>query len=295
MPQHSILVASFPGDGRTEQSVADWIAELFLLLSGDQSVGRVTPWHPTVKGNRLIGGETPVTMLRNRCLLDAERKGFDFVLMIDNDMDPDCVEGAPGFWETAWPFAKNHLGPCVIAAPYCGPPPVELVYVSKWHKKEMGHPGETDFAMGLIPRGEATRCKGIERVAAIGTGLMLIDVRAIKKLPHPRFYYVWTDHTESEKHGTEDIVFTRDLNLLGIPVYCAWDCWAAHIKKKRVMPPQEIPIGNVPAWLVERAKQLAEEGRAGEQTGGKHLDREQILARLNGSATEHAAAGRGGV
>lgn len=254
MPQFSILVASFPGDGRTEQGVADWLVETFLAMRDDATVGRVSPWHPHHQGRR-IPGDTPIPMLRNKCLIEAETGGFDFVLMVDSDMEPDMIPGAPPFWSVAWPFARDN-GPCVIAAPYCGPPPIEYVYVSKWHNKEGDH-ANPDFALGPMPRGEAALQKGIGRVAAIGTGLMLIDMRAIKRLPHPRFYYEWTDATQSAKASTEDITFTRDLENVGISVYCAWDCWAGHWKKKLVGPPKSIPAGAVPAMLRQRAKELA--------------------------------------
>lgn len=94
---------------------------------------------------------------------------------------------------------------------------------------------------------------GVQEVAALPTGLILFDVRAFKKLPPPWFTYQYKGDgpecpgcgqakpgLQTEKASTEDVVLTRDLSLLGIPQYCAWDSWAGHIKRKVVRKPRPI-------------------------------------------------------
>ena len=51
-------------------------------------------------------------------------------------------------------------------------------------------------------------------------------MRAIELLPKPWFSYEFKDEEKTEKASTEDIVFTRDLHLLGVPQYCFWNAWA---------------------------------------------------------------------
>src|SRR5689334_16749326 len=71
--------------------------------------------------------DTPVTMTRNGAIYDAVNQGFDLLLMIDSDMIPDSEPDGKPFWDTSFDFFCKHYekGPCVICAPYWGPPPYE--------------------------------------------------------------------------------------------------------------------------------------------------------------------------
>ena len=63
-------------------------------------------------------------MTRNLCVEDAKHNKADFLVMIDNDMSPD-LKGEKPFWDTSWDsILKPENQPCIIAAPYCGPPPL---------------------------------------------------------------------------------------------------------------------------------------------------------------------------
>jgi hypothetical protein len=57
--------------------------------------------------------------------------------------------------------------------------------------------------------------------------------------------------------STEDVAFSRDLTYAGVPLFCAWQSWAGHIKPKMVGKPLEIPPQNVPGWVVDRAQELS--------------------------------------
>ena len=128
----------------------------------------------------------------------------------------------------------------MIAAPYCGPAPVEEVYAFKWAQTETGG-GNPNFKVANYDRYDAAGYKGILPAAALATGLMLIDMRAVKRLPHPRFYYEWTNEKQTHKASTEDVTFSRDLYLRGVPLYVNWDAWAGHHKLKLVPRPERIP------------------------------------------------------
>lgn len=239
--RRSLMIAQFPGNGTTAWQVARYVANLTAHLENDPRINRVEMWDLA---------DTPITMSRNRALLAAEKAGIDYLLMIDSDMVPDMYpageHGIKPFFQSTLDFMLAHNGPCVVAAPYCGPPPNECVYVFQWVNFANDDPG---FSIQMYERSEATKLEGIQRAAALPTGLILIDMRAVELLPHPRFYYEWKDETESQKASTEDVVFTRDLTCVGVPVYCNWDAWAGHIKTKVVGRPEIMSPNAVPRLL----------------------------------------------
>lgn len=250
-----VMVAWFPYGHVIDDRAAAYVASLTPRLMKDSRIETYALWSEA---------DTPITMTRNKCLTDAETWGADFVLMLDSDNIPDCDVGrdplAKPFWESSFDFMmdmemRRKLDPqtdpslpCVIAAPYSGPPPHEITYIFDWvnHQNAAANP---DFALEMVPRHEAALRRGIQRAAALPTGVMLIDMRAVKRLAHPRFYYEWKDHTQSQKASTEDVTFSRDLTYAGIPIYCNWDAWAAHIKQKVVGRPVNIPVEWVPKHL----------------------------------------------
>lgn len=251
MPTYRVMIAEFPYSDRTHPDASDWVAQTICEMRDDKRIGpgNIGRWRLS---------DTPIPMCRNRCLIQAEEANFDFVLMIDNDVGPDYLVGqdptAKPFWRTAFDHAINSPEPCIVAAPYVGPPPEENVYVFKFHNKQSNHPNP-DFQIGGVSRLEASTLTGFQRAQALATGLILMDMRAIKKMKHPRFYYEY-NATSSAKLSTEDITFSRDAHYYGIPLWCAWDSWCLHYKLKGCGKPQNIPDGCVPDMLMERARQL---------------------------------------
>jgi hypothetical protein len=269
MPQYKIMIAQFPGGFSTHPDVSDWVTETVVKMREDPRIGpgNIKTWRRS---------DTPITMGRNQACLVAEQCGMDYLVMIDSDMCPDLpYPEAKPFWESSFEFALQHDGPCLIAAPYCGPPPNEMVYVFYHENQQSEHPNP-DFQITAYSRAEASRLRGILRAAALPTGLILIDVRALRKLPHPRFYYEWKNDgprctvcgnrhggPQVEKASTEDVAFSRDCHTAGIPLYCNWDAWAGHYKLKLVGRPQEVPDDAVPKLLWERARQSSASQESG--------------------------------
>jgi len=242
-----VLFTRFQGGNAEHPDTTDWLVETVLKAKSDPRIGEVLHWRIS---------DTPITMGRNRAARDALAIGADFQVMIDSDMTPD-LPGQQKFWDVAWPFMVdqeeralkhgiNFAGPCMIAAPYCGPPPHENVYIFHWTAKQSDHPNP-DFMLSQFGREEAAIRAGIEEVAALPTGLAILDLRAYRYLKHPYFYYEWADDTESEKASTEDVTFTRDLSMAGIPCYVAWDCWAGHNKSKCVHKPGLLYVDDMKA------------------------------------------------
>lgn len=285
----SILVATFPYGNKVDNRLGDWVAWHLIpsILKDKDRIGSASRWGKS---------DTPITMLRNRCIKVAEENKIDFVLMLDSDNIPDWyLPGAANFWgvepdmladpfwESSFDFAWNHRmegkGPCVVMAPYCGPGPNEVVFSFDWVNRTSGH-AEPDFALELVPRHDAAQRTGIRRAAAGATGVMLIDMLAIKRLREYKaknklrkslFYYEWKDDDETEKASTEDVAFTRDLSIAGIPLYCNWNAWAGHEKSRVVGKPWNFMPEAIPALLRSRDETDAVEPRVDEGHRGSIL------------------------
>lgn len=250
-----IVTFSYGGNGGISSEVPDireWMTPLVVDLSRDPRVDAIRIWNLA---------DTPITMTRNRAVLQAREFGVDVLVMVDSDMKPDKYAGQPDakpFFQTSFDFLVDHYhkGPCIIGAPYCGPPPVECVYVFRWQNQQNGNPNP-DFQLEMYDRHTAVKMAGIQECAALPTGLIMYDMRVFEltepKKPEdkPWFYYEWSDIYASNKASTEDVTMTRDVSLVGTqnlgynPVFCNWDAWAGHWKPKCVGKPVVIPASSV--------------------------------------------------
>jgi hypothetical protein len=254
--KYDIAIAQFPGDGWVWHDCADWITTTVLRIKQDERIGKI------FRLKEVFG--TPVTMLRNKVVLDAKRTGASFLLMADADMQPDRYvdHGAPPFWDMAWEFmmdrrqaeeafqnqefrstgdlaygeTRKRFPPATIAAPYCGPPPDELPYVFRFLNRESENPNP-DWQLKMVPREMAAIMGGIQQMDALPTGLILYDMRVFDILKPPWYRYEFSDETESQKVTTEDVYQTRNAGLLGLPQYAAMSCWCGHAKSKVVGRP----------------------------------------------------------
>ncbi len=267
MQKFKVAIARFPASGWEHTACVEWLMHIVVQLKKDPRISDVLSIKP--------GGHTPITMLRNKAVVDAKASGAQYLLMIDSDMHPDLpYPGAKPFWATAWEwmldrrdkeFAKSKenlepykdedtitfggpgrkaraamaFPPATIAAPYCGPPPDEFCYIFRLVDRETGNPNP-DFGLEMISRDMAAISAGIQQVDALPTGLILYDMRVFDVLPPPWFCYEYPDLTQSEKATTEDVYQTRNASMLGLPQYVNWDAWAGHMKTKMVGKPQII-------------------------------------------------------
>jgi hypothetical protein len=192
----------------------------------------------------------PTDRVRNTILAKALNSGFDFVLMIDDDMHPDVGVGsdpeAVPFLPAALNFAVAHDGPCFVGAPYTSAPPRQRVLVMRWAERVPDSPDGLGLELRSYTREEAATLTGIERVAALPTGMLLIDLRAVKTHPTPWFSYEFEDEAHTKLASTEDIVFTRDADWMGVPQYCAFSSWAGHQKKYTTGRPRIAPVEALP-------------------------------------------------
>lgn len=248
MPKYKIVLQRFPYGSIEHTPCVTWLMDFVSNVERDPRFELILP-KPL--------DDTPITMTRNRSVEIAQKLGADLLLMVDSDMEPDCEFGldpfAKRFWPTTIEFMLNHPGPCVVGAPYCGPPPLENIYVFNWQNMESHVPeGELGgLKLGQFSREHAAILGGIQEVGALPTGLILFDMRCFEKIEPPYFDYEWAFEgprcegcgspkpgKRSEKVSTEDVVTTRDLSMAGVKQYCNWDAWAGHRKWKTVRKPR---------------------------------------------------------
>lgn len=264
-----IAMYAYGGNGGTASlipEIALYLAKIWHQLKLDD---RIDQSRLAVK----VYSDTPITMTRNRAVRDAQEGGYDMLLMLDSDNEPDAYVGADPdakpFLDVAFPFAYERLCqglPTFIAAPYCGPPPHpvgkpgitdggEVPYLFEWTNDESDG-ADAKIRIALLTRLEAARLKGIYPMAALPTGVCLSTLNAYEPLPKPIYKYEFNEDG-SEKQSTEDVVATRDIALYwkmtkGIDViFAACDCWALHHKPKRVGKPK-------PVYLESVAKEMRE-------------------------------------
>lgn len=196
----------------------------------------------------------PTDRMRNAACAQAKRDGYHLLCMIDDDMKPDLLYGhepdAQPFLSSAINFTLAHDGPCLVGAPYCGTPPAQEVLVMKNREYAPDQPCGAGLKLDKYTRDEAAVLTGIQKVAALPTGCLLVDLRALDVLPPPWFAYEFDDEPYNTKlASTEDIVFTRNCDWLGIPNYCAWSSWAGHVKTFVTGKPQPAPVIDIPGSI----------------------------------------------
>jgi hypothetical protein len=239
LPKRSLMIATFNYGNVACQGTIDYLIDVCFEARN----------HPVFE-NRVYRlpniNTTPVDMARNRAVYNAIGHGVDYLLMIDSDTVPDLYVDADGSPHPDEPNARRFLTssiewmlarpePTVVAAPYCGPPPHENVYVFRWANKQSDCPGP-QFGVAQYSREEAIGMSGIQEAAALPTGCMLIDMRIFKNWKPPFFYYEFNADC-TNKDTTEDVAFSRDLLVYGFKGYCNWDSWCGHVKSKTVGKP----------------------------------------------------------
>ena len=274
-----IVQYAYGGNGGVASTIpelAQWQVKNVMKMKADKRIGRIRP---------LILADTPITATRNRAVKIAREEGYDFILMLDSDNEPDGYldhdPSAKPFWDVSFNFAYERLMqgiPTCIAAPYCGPPPHpvekdgitdggEVPYLFQWSNRESDNP-QAPHKLDILTRPEAAKLRGIYPVAALPTGCCLFTTSCFDGPPKPYFKYEWMDEDESEKASTEDVYATRNISLYwsmkkGWDVcFAACDSWALHYKPKRVGRPCVVHVEAVAKNMREALESKVSIGEA---------------------------------
>lgn len=269
-----VMIAEFPGDFVVRPWASEWVRRTFAKCRPTEPISgtvkgdaRLEFWrcnHPRISEVVTYSRtDTPIDMVRNHAASICLEYGCDYLLMIDNDMEPDEPnQGSVLFWDAAFPWIFDRKEPAIIFAPYCGGLfEHNNVFVFKWTcaNNRCDRPALEQFG-----REEAADRRGIEKVGAGPTGLMLIDARIFKELPKPWFAYEFAGDgfeghdgsvcprckfaspgERTHKASTEDCYFTRNVSLLyhdrpEAGCFCLWDSWAIHHKLCAIGKPKRI-------------------------------------------------------
>lgn len=233
--QFKVFVATFPYLRQEDPDVTKWLLQTALKAARDERLSfRFEPYDNL---NEAVA--------RNASVRDAQKYGADLLFHIDNDMAPDIYPGAC-FWDRA--IAKwLEVGECIIGVPYLDRGGrVTVTRVESKQNLDLA-PDLTNLELDKVSRCEAARAAGYERVATVGSGLMMIDMRIFKRLRPPYFYYEYENEFQAKITGTADSVLCRNAGMQGVPVYVDWDCWAGHWKKHRFDAPPQIDMTNLAA------------------------------------------------
>lgn len=258
----NIGFAFFPygGNGATSSEVPDtrdWLIPVVIQCNKDPRIDKI--FHKNFS-------DTPITMTRNQSVTWAQESGADILVMIDSDMKPDCEAdkdpNAKPFFPTSFDFLYDNWdkGPNVVCAPYCGPPPNEIVYCFYWETMETDDPNP-GWALQKYSRNEAMHMAGIQPCAAQPTGLIMYDMRAFDLIGKPYFYYEYSSDAQDEKDSTEDVTNTRDISMHGHlkcgrdTIFINWDAWAGHWKPKCVGKPRGVYAETISAKYTKAALQ----------------------------------------
>jgi hypothetical protein len=243
-----MMLCRFPYGGTERTELIDWCAAGALWASKQKDIDGGLLFYSI--------NDTPTSMCRNLAVKAAIFNNVDILVMVDNDMQPDEDRSKP-FLPLAFDFIKSrwHTAPTIISAPYLTAGPSYNPVHGTWrtHKDGFGIKAE------VLTREEAANFTGIQPCSLHGTGLMAVDTRIfsgfpvgdeIVKLPHPYFAYEYEDESESVKSSTEDMFFSRNATLLfaehNIEIgYCAWDCWAYHVKTQKIGKPHTVSIRTI--------------------------------------------------
>lgn len=260
---------SYGGNGGISSEHPDirtWYADTLLKARSDPRISSV---------HAIEESDTPIPMSRNMSVLKARAMKADVLVMVDSDQKPDMYLGHAGvkpFFESSFEFIYDRYerGPHVVGAPYCGPPPNELVYVFKWSRQSSLPTLANDAHFGKYERGEAALLSGIQPCGGLPTGLIMYDMRIFDLTEpldcHPKdakgwFYYEWKDKYAAEKASTEDGSATRDMSMIGYakmgynPVHCNWDAWAGHWKPYCVPKPGIICAESMTDTFIKAARE----------------------------------------
>lgn len=269
-----LVTHSYGGNGGIKSEhpdVRDWLIDTVLRIKADPRC-ELIEYEP---GKRVLDiSDTPVTLCRNRAVVEARRLGADVLCCVDSDQAPDLEVGyepiAKPFWVAAFDFLyqRYNRGPVVVGAPYCGPSPDQCVYVFRWRNKRNPTPAISDHQLEMYTREEAELMSGVQECAALPTGLIMYDMRIFDLLEPNNdggqgwYAYEWTDKYASHKGSTEDVMATRNMSFIGEqalgynPLHCAWDSWAGHWKPELVGKPRSIRADEVSRAYADAMRRL---------------------------------------
>ncbi len=212
------------GWGLEHPDVGTWCGKLAgELAASGQLAGMVTH----------VEQRPRIAMARNELVKTFLATKCEWLLMIDPDMRPD-ITGECFFWTSLRLLQAVGVG--LVGAPACAGPPGYNVNVF-WANPDTG-------TIRHVTHEEAAGMTGIERVPAVGTGLVLASRETFQRVPPPWFVDEMKDKEHTKLRYSQDVGFCLKARQYGVPVFVNWACWAGHQKAHLVGKPdgRQLPI-----------------------------------------------------
>lgn len=173
-----------------------------------------------------------IHVCRNQAVDDAREFKATHLMFMDPDIVVDAYVGlkswAKRWWPEAWKSAIGDRKQAVLGAPYVGQAGLVQVF---------------DLNRQRFQADDVSTRSGWERIGAIGTGLLLIDMKVFDRLDEtgekmPYFADAFEDWRQAKMIATQDLFFCERCRKAGIPIYVNWDCWCAHWQNQPVLSPR---------------------------------------------------------
>lgn len=227
------MLVRFAYGGFERVELTDWVVQTALWAERNPKVEKLLHGHVD---------DVSVPTCRNRAVLEAIQQGVDILIMADHDMAPD-IDKSKMFVADGFEFITKrwHDAPTVLGAPYRSGVGNKQPQIGVWRT----HHDSQNVTLEKYSNEEGQDMHGIQPVAWLGTGLMMLDLRVCTGFPAPdgkplALATPWFAEEFDEPYQTkrvcgEDVYFTRNASVVfgehDIPVvFCAWDHWSDHMK-----------------------------------------------------------------
>lgn len=254
--KRDILITPMAYGGDVWYKVGTWLAGANLHLHTRADIGQV--YIAPVD-------RAPVAAARNEAALTSLKCGADLLVMVDHDVAPadDWLPAVLSEYHTAISLGRPAgvwAAPAICSdgrsnvAVWTSPPEAQFEGVDFDEAAEV-----QQLELWRLGAAESALLTGIQEVAAVGTGAIVIDTRIFRHLAPPWFAVEYTDEYEIAVGTGEDIYFTRACSEDGLPVSVMWDHWAKHrrasvLDKVRGVSPMSIPTRYRELWDLSQQK-----------------------------------------
>ncbi len=176
-------------------------------------------------------GTSRIAIGRNNAAAAAIRGDFDYLLMIDPDMEPDLYVGDPRFplaekfiESSLWFLKDNPVA--IVGAPATlsdGTSNVRIFHGSEDEARR----SSSLLALTDSEVAERVAEPRMERVSAIGTGLAIVPVEVFRRVESPWFADIYDDEISTLLLG-QDYRFCLHCGAAGVPAYANWFSFSGH-------------------------------------------------------------------
>ena len=184
----------------------------------------------------VFGNVVPHSAARNIAVDEAQQRGADVLVMLDDDMGP-VTRWFDEAVKEIWLNLQKGRPPIVIASPYCtgGEKEDPLVFRYRTNKNNYENSG---FQMSRYTREEAAAERGLVEVENVGPGCIAYDMRAFSLIKKPYYEFMWADDAHTIMKASEDIFCHQQMRAANVHIFADFDNWSSHFKVGEITQPK---------------------------------------------------------